>query len=652
MCFGERNAEGESAVFSPSTLYPPPPEEMHPTKRAQIDHLKRYVARLERQALALDQRSRRFGWARMGIVIGGTALAFFAFQAGGTGWGWASIAVVVLVFGVVARFHGRVEASLKRHLLWRRIKETHIARMMLDWPSLPPAPPFVADAAHPFEIDLNLFGPQSLHHLIDTSSSQGGSTRLRDWLRDPFPDRAQIVTRQSIVQSLAARPLFRDRLALNGTLAREDLETPWDGDRLHAWLVDETQSPETYKPLLRLLGGLALLNIVLLVLHLTTALPALWTVSFMAYLSVYLLNRRRVAHLFDDAYHLEKSLKGFRVVARFLESYRYHPGTPLADLCAPFREAEQQPSVYLKRVTRLAQAASTQKNDVLMVVLNAIGPWDLFFAYRLDQLRETLRDQLPVWLEAWYELEALAALATFADLNPDYTFPTLLSVSDEPIFEAEQLGHPLLPDNQKVSNDFAIGSLGEITLVTGSNMSGKSTFLRTLGVNLSLAYAGAPVDAARCQMIPFRLFTCINVSDSVHDGISYFYAEVRRLKALLISLRAKHDLPLFFLIDEIFRGTNNRERLQGSRSYVRALAGQHGTGLISTHDLELVTLADELPNLHNYHFREEVEEGRMVFDYLLHLGPCPTTNALKIMELEGLPVDNVPVEPQPRPVVE
>jgi DNA mismatch repair ATPase MutS len=153
-------------------------------------------------------------------------------------------------------------------------------------------------------------------------------------------------------------------------------------------------------------------------------------------------------------------------------------------------------------------------------------------------------------------------------------------------------------------------------------------------------------------MIPFRLFTCINVSDSVHDGISYFYAEVRRLKALLISLRAEHDLPLFFLIDEIFRGTNNRERLQGSRSYVRALAGQHGTGLISTHDLELVTLADELPNLHNYHFREEVEEGRMVFDYLLHLGPCPTTNALKIMELEGLPVDNVPVEPQPRPVVE
>ena len=138
--------------------------------------------------------------------------------------------------------------------------------------------------------------------------------------------------------------------------------------------------------------------------------------------------------------------------------------------------------------------------------------------------------------------------------------------------------------------------------------------------------------------MPFRLFTCIQVSDSVNDGISYFYAEVRRLKALLAELKRPHPFPLFFLIDEIFRGTNNRERLIGSRSYIRALAGGHGTGLISTHDLELVYLADELPDLRNMHFREEVREGRMVFEYHLHEGPCPTTNALKIMALEGLPL--------------
>ena len=187
-------------------------------------------------------------------------------------------------------------------------------------------------------------------------------------------------------------------------------------------------------------------------------------------------------------------------------------------------------------------------------------------------------------------------------------------------------------------NDFTLTHLGEIALITGSNMSGKSTFLRTLGVNLCLAYAGAPVHATALQTVLLRLFTCIKVSDSVTDGISYFYAEVRRLKALLQALDAAEPVPLCFLIDEIFRGTNNRERLIGSRAYISALTRGHGVGVISTHDLELVTLPDTVPNIHNYHFREEVHAGRMVFDYQLRLGPCPTTNALRIMQMEGLPV--------------
>ena len=170
-------------------------------------------------------------------------------------------------------------------------------------------------------------------------------------------------------------------------------------------------------------------------------------------------------------------------------------------------------------------------------------------------------------------------------------------------------------------------------------MAGKSTFLRTVGVNLILAYAGGPVDATALTTTLFRPYTCIKVSDSVTGGISYFYAEVQRLRALLDALDADEPLPLFFLIDEIFRGTNNRERLQGSRAYIRSLVGKAGVGLISTHDLELVKLSGEFDAVNNYHFRDDVRDGRMVFDYLLRPGPCPTTNALKIMALEGLPVE-------------
>ena len=210
-----------------------------------------------------------------------------------------------------------------------------------------------------------------------------------------------------------------------------------------------------------------------------------------------------------------------------------------------------------------------------------------------------------------------------------------------PYFHAQNLGHPLIDKADKVGNDFEIPGLGHVGLITGSNMAGKSTFMRTVGLNQCLAYAGAPVDAQQYQTRLFRLFTCIKVSDSVADGFSYFYAEVRRLKALLEALEADDNLPLLYFIDEIFRGTNNRERLQGSQSFIRAVVGEHGYGFIATHDLALVDLAKETDKIRNYHFRDDVVVGQMHFDYILHPGPCPTTNALRIMHLAGLPVAGV-----------
>jgi DNA mismatch repair ATPase MutS len=206
------------------------------------------------------------------------------------------------------------------------------------------------------------------------------------------------------------------------------------------------------------------------------------------------------------------------------------------------------------------------------------------------------------------------------------------------VFYATGLGHPLIPDGERVCNDLTVHTLGEVAVITGSNMAGKSVFLKTVGMNLALAYAGGAVCAQQLETVLFRLFTCLGISDSVTDGISYFYAEVKRLKALLVELEREHALPLWFAIDEIFRGTNNRERLLGSRAYLRALIGQYAIGFIATHDLELATLADELSQVRNYHFRDQVKGDRMAFDYTLRTGPCPTTNALTIMRLEGLPV--------------
>lgn len=206
-------------------------------------------------------------------------------------------------------------------------------------------------------------------------------------------------------------------------------------------------------------------------------------------------------------------------------------------------------------------------------------------------------------------------------------------------FVAHDIGHPLIAAEERVGNGFSVLEFGTTTIVTGSNMAGKSSFLRTIGVNIRLALAGAPVLASSLRLVPFRVAASITVTDSVTDGFSFFYAEVTRLKALLDELKRPHPYPLFFLIDEIFRGTNNRERLIGSRSFVQALTGCYGMGVIATHDLELVKLGKTNPNIRNAHFRDDVQGDRMVFDYKLHPGPCPTTNALRIMRLAGLPID-------------
>jgi len=197
----------------------------------------------------------------------------------------------------------------------------------------------------------------------------------------------------------------------------------------------------------------------------------------------------------------------------------------------------------------------------------------------------------------------------------------------------------LLPPDVNIHNDFSLTKKGEVVIITGSNMSGKSTFLKTTGVNLTLAFAGGVVNASKFETNLFRLFTCININDSVIDGISYFYAEVKRLKNLLKEIKMENSIPVFYLVDEIFKGTNNLERLIGSRSYIKNLAGLNGTGLISTHDLELIKLENDIPQVSNYHFKEDVTNGKMIFDYMLRKGPSPTTNALKIMEIEGLPVE-------------
>ncbi len=606
--------------------------------RERATHLTRYLERLDRRIERLSRRSERWTLARVGLASVAALGLVASFFVEGT-WGLRALIPVAMV-GFIASvvLHNRIKRAIGRYEHWRAIKRTHLARCAQQWDELPEPRSGAVDQEHPFA-DLHLTGERSLHHLLDLAITDGGSERLGSWLLDTDASVAEMRRRQRMVQELTPRSRLRDKLTFGARLDRDAYGAHHGELRVVDWLR-QPDDEGALRPVLALLGGLALANLGLFVGWLVGALPALWWGSLLLYVVTYYRQRRHVGALFEQALALESLLRRLKTVFRELETVDYADCPELGAHCEPFRDPHRKPSQELARMSRVAEAASLQRHPLWLVV-NLLMPWDLYFAHRLRTLKARLAGELSLWLERWFDLEALMGLANFADLHPDYAFAQINAEStdeERPAFEASGLGHPLIPHDHRVTNDFALDHLGSITIVTGSNMAGKSTFLRTIGINLRLAFAGGPVCADALSTRPFRLYTCIRPSDSIADGISHFYAEVKRLRTLLDELDRGHPYPVFYLIDEIFSATNNRERLVGSRAYVEHLLDKNGVGVVSTHDLELAQLEDDAAGVRNRHFREHVENGGMRFDYVLREGPCPTTNALTIMKMEGLPV--------------
>jgi len=645
---------------------------MTKTKRTQrLRALNKQVERLERRLSDLKLRGDRLSHWRLGSFVLFFLLGSFIFVT----WGalpWAVVNLILLLpFVLTVRWHRQVENSIKRHQLWLELKRVQVARMMLDWDHIPAREPCQVVENHPFATDLDLIGDRSMLRLIDVSITKEGGQRLCDWLLETEPNPRRTAQRQAVVQELMRFPTLRDRLILNATLAggRFDadqskqsmlgagngtVKAKWSAEPLLQWLGKEVETKSLRLVLIVLLLFVPL-NLILLAGFLNGLLPPLWLISWLVYGAIMLSQSRKVGPLFRDAAYLNDSLRQLSAVFDILEARPFERSPALRELLLPLRKKDRRPSKQLRRANRLLSAAGLRINPVVAFMLNVFFPWDIFLAYRLTLFRQELAKLVPDWLDLWFELEALHGLANFGTLNPEATFAEFISVKVdiptsgsngegtkrdlEPPLTAASLGHPLIPADERVYNDFVVHELGTVLIISGSNMSGKSTFLRSLGVNICLAEAGAPVLATSLRLVPFRIAASITIVDSLMDGFSFFYAEVRRLRALLEDLQKPHTYPLFFMIDEIFRGTNNRERLIGSRSFVQALVGCFGTGAIATHDLELVKLAETNDSIRNGHFRDDVENGRMVFDYKLHQGPCPTTNALKIMRLAGLPID-------------
>ena len=583
--------------------------------------------------------SQRFSRWRLGIFLVGAVTCVSLYQHAWFHSGNIILGIVLAIFFTITWFHQRLKFRLRRLTLWLEIKNDLLARLQLDWPNIQ-AQAHSSPPHHPYALDLDLTGPHSLLALLDTTFSTNGHAQLQRWVfqaNTPELDGLPWQTRQSFIKELTPLSRLRDRCLLATRLISPH---PLDGTRILSLLKEPIAIPNL-SLLIMAASSLCILTIILAFLTLSIGAANFWLFSLIIYIGLYFSLAGSIAPLFSRVLALHVELEKLVSVIKILERATFSHQPTVRQQCHRLLTPDTRPTLCLRQLSRICQGLSVKAHPLVHLALNAFLPWDLLYVGKLHRLTTTLQGTLPLWLETIGQFDAASALARFAYLNPDYHWPELETSNTpgyEPGLTTEGLGHPLISHSQRIHNNLVLRGEGHILLITGSNMSGKSTFLRTIGINTCLAQAGGPVCASTFSWSWTQLYCCIRVTDALDEGLSYFYAEVKRLKLILDAVNAITSQPVFFLIDEIYRGTNNRERLAGSEAFVKVLQHSRGMGIISTHDLELTRLADSNNHIRNAHFQESVEDGTLHFDYRLRPGPCPTTNALRIMAQEGLPI--------------
>ena len=599
----------------------------------------RMIARGSERGARLLRKGRRVSLAlsrsRMGLVLVGILVCVALYKLGWFVTGnWILLGFLLCFLGVAA-IHNRLERQLRRLGMWIDIQESNLARLRVDWEGMPETT-LSLSSEHPYATDLDLLGKYSLLRLLDTTVTRDGQALLVAWMTRQHPfSLDQWESRQKLVRDLTPLRGLRDRIRL---VAHCLSPNPIKTDRLES-LLENPGSVAHLGPLLLVASTLAGVNIVLFIFWLLGG-PGYWIVSFLVYALLLLVTGGRVSHVFGRALDLHLELDKVAEVICIFEKRSFRRFPALQTMTDPWRYEERRPSVSIGQLSRVCSGLSLKGNPIFHIAMHVVVPWDLAWTWYLQKVCNRLRPVLPDWILRLATIDAAMALAAFAYLNPSYAWPHRRPEGHlvDTGISGTSIGHPLIAHAQRINNDLTLEGSGRVFLVTGSNMSGKSTFLRTVGINLCLAQAGGPVCAESWEWSWLRMQTCIRVGDTLEEGLSYFYVEVKRLKNLLVAMGDHREAPVLFLIDEIFKGTNNRERLLGSEAFIRELTTGRGLGLVTTHDLELANLDKELSNLVNVHFQETVGDKELTFDYRLRPGPCPTTNALRIMAMEGLPV--------------
>jgi hypothetical protein len=602
---------------------------------------------IEKRYRRLDSLNQKFSWWRLGAFFAALTFAAAAFEGRIFPLSAVLAGALFVVFIFLVRRHARLVDFLEALKLRIDLQKRREALRLGDLdklPELPPTEQWTQELS-----DLDILGAGGLVRRLNFCSTQKNLERLLKRFSDQNVTDEIIIERQELVEELRRMKLLRSRYLVGMQKGAQKFKGPAlhsETGHLQASRLEQLLSTHLVdkkgKAFVALLGSVQLAFMLSFLLALLGYSGPWVAVLALGWIVLHGLKDRflQTKASYDWALSVSVEMGHMRRASRVFEKFSQVRQKPrLTELLKAFAQ-ENAASLQLRRLERVCGALAVRQNPLLYLGVHLLMPWDALWTLALEKSRLQIASRLPLWMEAFSEFEVNLSLAEFADQQKQVCRPELIAktaTSENLVFEFENLRHPLLDFKKSVPNTFSLGGAIKCVLITGSNMSGKSTFLRTIGLNALMAKAGLPAMATKFRFQNLPIYTSLRVADSIVEGLSTFYAEVQRMADILKRSSAGQE-RLIYLLDEIFRGTNNRERLIGSRAFLKAIVGTDSYGLVTTHDLELADLDKELGALKNCHFREDLNDGKMYFSYKIAEGPCPSTNAVEIMRQSGIPI--------------
>lgn len=592
------------------------------TAEPRIEYGRRMESRRAESA-GLTKKFRKVGVLRLASLITGMVLVWLAFN-GAISW-WLLLPAAAC-FWATAEWQSRITRARGRSERAAAFYEHGLARLDDRWAGRGETGERFLQDDHLYAKDLDLFGRGSLFELLSTARTRAGQETLAGWLLAPSLP-SVVRARQAAVAELRPRLGLREDLALLG----EDARPGEDSQALAAWAQ---AAPWHVSAFMRITAiAIALLSAVTLILALAGYGWIPFLIAFISGRAFAYRLRSRVQHVIGAVDETGRNLTLLSELLSRLEQERF-TSPRLRELRGALDVEGTPPSRQIARLNRLIDLLDARRNMVFALAA-VILLWPVQCAFAIERWRQRSGPAVGRWLAAVGELEALSSLACYSYEHPHDPFPEL--IEGERLFEGEGLGHPLIPEGRNVRTSLSLCDEPCVLIVSGSNMSGKSTLLRTVGINSVMALAGAPVRARRLHLSPLAVAASIHIQDSLQAGASRFYAEIIRLRQI-VEL-TKGTLPVLFLLDEILHGTNSHDRRIGAESLVHGLVKRGAIGLVTTHDLALARIADELaPRAANVHFEDHLEGDRITFDYRLRDGVVERSNALQLMRSIGIEV--------------